>query len=952
MVWRPWLNGSPTFQNNANVVTGQTTVNPNHDQVSIHSCNSESQLSLIPSLIPTSSTTCQPISEVIEEVGEVDRSWGSSRDWFIDLRDGRRLRIPVDLRSLILDMCWTDDVITQKLIHWVSSQREAIESDDDMEVSVGGMLGLEDGSDSVSALSEYGVADSLERNEKELSMGELLVPDGVIDGVGDAGQKDLVPLNVEPLAVAFPVGVENHGIGVENHGSKDDGSLVSQPSDWVQRRQKAIGKVLGASYESYEQAVTVLLKDIEARHLQQKATMAGFVDWMFLGSSGASRGILLMWNSRVVEKLEGAVGYFSVSYKFKNVEDHHVWMFSGVYGLNIDRDRRLMWDELAGIRSWWDVPWCLGGDFNVVRFPLERVGSSNFSPSMHDFSDFISSNELIDIPLTGGDFTWSNNREVSSLSRIDRFLYSADWVEDYINILQKREDGYRRPYLEIQFAAISDEDALWLQQPFEENEIEIVVEFHEYCQFERSLNATFVSLIPKKHGADELKDFRPISLVGGMYKIIAKLLANRLTVVLEKIISPPQSVFVKCRQILDSVLITNECLDSRLKASLPGVLCKLDLEKAYDHCVELLRALKDFIHPLSPRSFRKNWSYGLFVSLVQGYCTGMLSGFSVGSLDSAPLEVKSKAIWNPIIEKMERCLAGWKRIYLSKGADVATRIKKIQRNFLWGTSEEVAKIHLVKWDMMCSPYSHGSLAIKNLRRFNESLLGKWLWRFGVEREAFWRKVIMVKYESLEGGWMSKAPNGPHGVGLWKFIRSRWAKFSKFVAFDLAYPELYRIACVKDALVADFVQVRGHVVHWEVTFTRLAQDWELESISSFFELLYSANIISTKKDKMCWKPARSKGFQVKSFYTQPTSSGLGFFPWKSIWKAKVPPRVAFFVWTAALWKILIADNLCRRGIIVVSWCYMCKTDGEFVNHLLLHCPYAKELWDMIFGLFGL
>jgi hypothetical protein len=174
--------------------------------------------------------------------------------------------------------------------------------------------------------------------------------------------------------------------------------------------------------------------------LVQSLWRCRFVDWMFLGSSGASRGILLMWNSRVVEKLEGAVRYFSVSYKFKNVEDHHMWMFSGVYGLNIDRDRRLMWDELAGIRSWWDVPWCLGGDFNVVRFPLERVGSSNFSPSMHDFSDFISSNELIDIPLTGGDFTWSNNREVSSLSRIDRFLYSADWVEDYINILQKRLD--------------------------------------------------------------------------------------------------------------------------------------------------------------------------------------------------------------------------------------------------------------------------------------------------------------------------------------------------------------------------------------------------------------------------------------------------------------------------------------------------------------------------------
>ena len=63
----------------------------------------------------------------------------------------------------------------------------------------------------------------------------------------------------------------------------------------------------------------------------------------------------------------------------------------------------------------------------------------------------------------------------------------------------------------------------------------------------------------------EVKDFRPISLVGGMYKIISKLLANYLQRVAHSLISNSQNAFVKGRQILDSVLIAFECIDSRMK---------------------------------------------------------------------------------------------------------------------------------------------------------------------------------------------------------------------------------------------------------------------------------------------------------------------------------------------------------------------------------------------------
>lgn len=67
-----------------------------------------------------------------------------------------------------------------------------------------------------------------------------------------------------------------------------------------------------------------------------------------------------------------------------------------------------------------------------------------------------------------------------------------------------------------------------------------------------------------------------------MYKILSKVLAGRLQEVLQCIISAFQGAFVKIRQILDGVVIANECVHSRYRDKLPGLLCKLDFEKAYD----------------------------------------------------------------------------------------------------------------------------------------------------------------------------------------------------------------------------------------------------------------------------------------------------------------------------------------------------------------------------------
>ena len=70
----------------------------------------------------------------------------------------------------------------------------------------------------------------------------------------------------------------------------------------------------------------------------------------------------------------------------------------------------------------------------------------------------------------------------------------------------------------------------------------------------------------------------------------------------------------------------------------------------------------------------------------------------------------------------------------------------------------------------------------------------------------------------------------------------------------------------------------------------------------------------------------------------------------MWKSKVPTRVAFFTWTSAFEKILTIDNLRKRRVFIVDWCCMCKVHGESVNHLLLHCDVAQELWSLIFSMF--
>lgn len=107
-------------------------------------------------------------------------------------------------------------------------------------------------------------------------------------------------------------------------------------------------------------------------------------------------------------------------------------------------------------------------------------------------------------------------------------------------------------------------------------------EVHANGVFPRGSNASFITLIPKVKDPQNLNEYRPISLIGCIYKIVAKLLANRLKKLMSHIINEKQSAFIRGRQLLHSVLIANEALEEAKRCHKPCLVFKVDYERAYD----------------------------------------------------------------------------------------------------------------------------------------------------------------------------------------------------------------------------------------------------------------------------------------------------------------------------------------------------------------------------------
>jgi hypothetical protein len=98
----------------------------------------------------------------------------------------------------------------------------------------------------------------------------------------------------------------------------------------------------------------------------------------------------------------------------------------------------------------------------------------------------------------------------------------------------------------------------------------------------KGVNLSYITLVPKKKVTFEFKEYRPISLIHDIYKIIAKILSSRLKEVIGSLISDNQTVFIADRQIVDGFMVANEVVYDLKRSQISGLIFKVDFQKVFD----------------------------------------------------------------------------------------------------------------------------------------------------------------------------------------------------------------------------------------------------------------------------------------------------------------------------------------------------------------------------------
>nr|GEY28955.1 RNA-directed DNA polymerase, eukaryota [Tanacetum cinerariifolium] len=275
--------------------------------------------------------------------------------------------------------------------------------------------------------------------------------------------------------------------------------------------------------------------------------------------------------------------------------------------------------------------------------------------------------------------------------------------------------------------------------------------------FSKGCNSSFVTLIPKIIDAKFVNDFRPISLIGCVYKVVTKVLANRLVSVIGDLVSDTQSAFVAGRQILDGPFILDEILKWCKRMGKQAMFFKVDFAKAYDSV--RWDYLIDVLEAFGFGSVWCNWIRGILYSskasiLVNGSPTKEFSCYR-GLKQGDPLApylfilvMESLHLSFSRVVEEDLFKGEWSDNNLKVPRGVLKALESIRNRFFNGADQSDHKITWVAWDKVLASKKKGGLGVSSFFALNRALLLKWVWRFVSQDGSLWCKELTSTLETI------------------------------------------------------------------------------------------------------------------------------------------------------------------------------------------------------------
>ncbi|XP_056697371.1 uncharacterized protein [Spinacia oleracea] len=560
---------------------------------------------------------------------------------------------------------------------------------------------------------------------------------------------------------------------------------------------------------------------------------------------------------------------------------------------------------------------------------------------------------------TGDGLAVGNQRDLYDISGIPSFCEIKESMFSIGEFKSPGPDGFHSHFYRTQWELIKSDLCGFIVEIFRKRSIP------------PELNSTNIVLIPKTDNPESIKNFRPISLCNTLYKVVTKIIVNRMKPFLGNLISPNQNAFIPNRGTDTNFIVAIEILHSmnNKKGKKGWFAFKIDLEKAYD------KLEWDFIRNcLCGLGFSKD-SITLIMSCI---CT---TRTAVMINDSSTRIVRKKK-WTPFAlgrnalaishllfaddlvlfgEATSKTLNTMPSLRITCSATPSTRVLFLISIPLLAISfgnlarkKEGSISSLGSWDNVCKPKWKGGLGVRNLFAKNKLLISKLCWRLASFPSNLASQIIVRKYLFSRPA----AFGFNKGSYIWRGLKDPWECYKnscQWVVGNGFSIDLWNDKWVGGSPIREQIHGPLSLVDESLHVKDLIRngEWFFEKISfniphSLVKEIQCIPIpINPLEDKPISKYVVKDKFVLKLAYNDLIARHSGNnFDFRVIWDSPTLPKIKKILWQVCLDSLPSNYALAKRGMGVSSSCPFCPLSVEDAAHILKNCVRAKEVWDLV------